>query len=420
MPPGRGPPLLGGPAPQRDRSAAGDCPWDREIPAPRRSRAHARVGRPLGRREARLTWTTSTATSGTRSTPGSCPAPGRPGAHARRPAPRQARPVLGSFRLVLGLAAVLVVLLVAVVAVRWLAESPAGVFARAVAARASTAHLRRPRRRPPRARRSPPAPSAGRHPTPDAKPDDAGRHADPGRERRARPALIDARAWLGGRRSAPAGDRGWRRNLARRQPAGADGGRPGRRTCWRSSSSIVGRTAGWRSPSRSSWARIPASAGSTSGGRRTAARPGPSRAAPGQDQQRRRHDRAVQLRLPRRRPTASRSSPATTPTRSATATCTATADGGRTWSADRPTGTGGAGVEGSSLAFATAEDGVIVGSPEGSGSRSPTTPARPGRAPSWRPRRACRGDVRFFGRPVFFDAHDRPAWPSASRATRAA
>jgi photosystem II stability/assembly factor-like uncharacterized protein len=31
-----------------------------------------------------------------------------------------------------------------------------------------------------------------------------------------------------------------------------------------------------------------------------------------------------------------------------------TADGGRTWSADRPTGPGGAGVEGSSLAFATA------------------------------------------------------------------
>jgi photosystem II stability/assembly factor-like uncharacterized protein len=44
-----------------------------------------------------------------------------------------------------------------------------------------------------------------------------------------------------------------------------------------------------------------------------------------------------------------------------------TADGGKTWSADRPTGNGSAGVEGSSISFTTADDGVVVGSPVGSG-----------------------------------------------------
>ncbi|MGH2465637.1 MAG: hypothetical protein ACRDGI_09255 [Candidatus Limnocylindrales bacterium] len=43
-----------------------------------------------------------------------------------------------------------------------------------------------------------------------------------------------------------------------------------------------------------------------------------------------------------------------------------TSDGGRTWSADRPTGPGGVGVEGT-VAFESADDGVIVGSPNGSG-----------------------------------------------------
>ena len=37
-----------------------------------------------------------------------------------------------------------------------------------------------------------------------------------------------------------------------------------------------------------------------------------------------------------------------------------TADGGRTWSADRPTGGGGGGIEGT-VGFATADDGVVVG-----------------------------------------------------------
>ena len=43
-----------------------------------------------------------------------------------------------------------------------------------------------------------------------------------------------------------------------------------------------------------------------------------------------------------------------------------TADGGRTWSADRPTGTGNAGIEGT-VAFATANDGVIVNALHGNG-----------------------------------------------------
>ncbi len=43
-----------------------------------------------------------------------------------------------------------------------------------------------------------------------------------------------------------------------------------------------------------------------------------------------------------------------------------TSDGGKTWSADRPTGSGSVGVEGN-VSFASADDGVIVGSPNGSG-----------------------------------------------------
>ena len=43
-----------------------------------------------------------------------------------------------------------------------------------------------------------------------------------------------------------------------------------------------------------------------------------------------------------------------------------TADGGQTWSADRPTGTGSVGIEGN-VAFATANDGVVVNADVGSG-----------------------------------------------------
>ena len=82
-----------------------------------------------------------------------------------------------------------------------------------------------------------------------------------------------------------------------------------------------------------------------------------------------------------------------------------TADGGRTWSADRPTGSGGAGVEGSSLAFATAKDGVIVGGPEGTG----ISVTRDG-GTTWKSAvlggpAGMSGALRFFGRPVFFDTH---------------
>jgi photosystem II stability/assembly factor-like uncharacterized protein len=79
-----------------------------------------------------------------------------------------------------------------------------------------------------------------------------------------------------------------------------------------------------------------------------------------------------------------------------------TADGGRTWSADRPTGSGSVGVEGT-VGFATANDGVIVNALHGSGivvthdgGRTWTDaalPLPPGSA----------GAQLFFGQPVFFD-----------------
>jgi hypothetical protein len=81
-----------------------------------------------------------------------------------------------------------------------------------------------------------------------------------------------------------------------------------------------------------------------------------------------------------------------------------TADGGKTWSADRPTGTGSAGVEGSSVLFATANNGVVVGNPQGSGIsvthdggktwNQATLPAPSGTT----------GDIRIFRVPSFSDA----------------
>jgi photosystem II stability/assembly factor-like uncharacterized protein len=82
-----------------------------------------------------------------------------------------------------------------------------------------------------------------------------------------------------------------------------------------------------------------------------------------------------------------------------------TADGGRTWSADRPTGPGGAGVEGSSLKFATAKDGVIVGSPEGSGVSVTHDAGTTWKAAVLGAPAGMSGAVRSFGRAVFFDAH---------------
>jgi photosystem II stability/assembly factor-like uncharacterized protein len=82
-----------------------------------------------------------------------------------------------------------------------------------------------------------------------------------------------------------------------------------------------------------------------------------------------------------------------------------TADGGRTWSADRPTGSGGAGVEGSSLAFATANDGVIVGSPEGAGISVTHDGGTTWKGAVLGAPAGMSGALRSFGRPVFFDAH---------------
>jgi len=79
-----------------------------------------------------------------------------------------------------------------------------------------------------------------------------------------------------------------------------------------------------------------------------------------------------------------------------------TADGGRTWSADRPTGEGGMGIEGT-VGFATANDGVIVNALHGNGivvthdggrTWTDATFALPPGPP---------GAQLFFGQPVYFD-----------------
>ncbi len=82
-----------------------------------------------------------------------------------------------------------------------------------------------------------------------------------------------------------------------------------------------------------------------------------------------------------------------------------TADGGRTWSADRPTGTGGAGIEGPAIAFATAKDGVAVGRPVGSGVSVTHDGGMTWKAAILAAPAGMSGAVRFFGQPVFFDSH---------------
>jgi photosystem II stability/assembly factor-like uncharacterized protein len=81
-----------------------------------------------------------------------------------------------------------------------------------------------------------------------------------------------------------------------------------------------------------------------------------------------------------------------------------TSDGGATWSADRPTGSGGEGIEGT-VGFATANDGVIVDALHGNGvvvtrdgGRTWTDPAFP--VPS-----ASSEAQLFFDQPIFSDAH---------------
>ena len=82
-----------------------------------------------------------------------------------------------------------------------------------------------------------------------------------------------------------------------------------------------------------------------------------------------------------------------------------TADGGKTWSADRPTGPGFQGVEGSSISFATADDGVVVGSPAASSGIFVTHDG--GR--TWAEATVALlasfgGDLRVYSQPVFSDS----------------
>ena len=81
-----------------------------------------------------------------------------------------------------------------------------------------------------------------------------------------------------------------------------------------------------------------------------------------------------------------------------------TADGGKTWSADRPTGNGSAGVEGSSFAFATTDDGVIVGNPEGSGISVTHNGGKTWQQATLPAPAGTTGDIRLFSVPVFSDA----------------
>ena len=82
-----------------------------------------------------------------------------------------------------------------------------------------------------------------------------------------------------------------------------------------------------------------------------------------------------------------------------------TADGGQTWSADRPTGSGSDGVEGT-VAFTTLNDGVIAGGKVGSGVSFTLNGGR-----TWKPGalvapQGMAGAIRSFGRPVFSNVLD--------------
>jgi photosystem II stability/assembly factor-like uncharacterized protein len=81
-----------------------------------------------------------------------------------------------------------------------------------------------------------------------------------------------------------------------------------------------------------------------------------------------------------------------------------TADGGKTWSADRPTGPGYTGVEGSSISFATAADGVIVGNPGGSGISVTHDGGKTWADAKIAVLASFGGDVRLFSQAVFSDA----------------
>jgi photosystem II stability/assembly factor-like uncharacterized protein len=79
-----------------------------------------------------------------------------------------------------------------------------------------------------------------------------------------------------------------------------------------------------------------------------------------------------------------------------------TADGGRTWSADRPTGTGNAGIEGT-VGFATAADGVIVNALHGNGIVVTHDGGRTWADATLDLPSGSAGAQLFFGQPVYFD-----------------
>jgi photosystem II stability/assembly factor-like uncharacterized protein len=82
-----------------------------------------------------------------------------------------------------------------------------------------------------------------------------------------------------------------------------------------------------------------------------------------------------------------------------------TADGGQTWSADRPSGSGSDGVEGT-VAFGSASDGVIVGGPEGSGVSFTRDGGKTWARAELSAPSGMSGDLRVFGRPVWFDPQE--------------
>jgi photosystem II stability/assembly factor-like uncharacterized protein len=79
-----------------------------------------------------------------------------------------------------------------------------------------------------------------------------------------------------------------------------------------------------------------------------------------------------------------------------------TADGGRTWSADRPTGSGNVGIEGT-VSFATANDGVIVNAVHGSGIVATHDGGRTWTDATFVPPPGLAGAQLFFGQPVYID-----------------
>jgi photosystem II stability/assembly factor-like uncharacterized protein len=79
-----------------------------------------------------------------------------------------------------------------------------------------------------------------------------------------------------------------------------------------------------------------------------------------------------------------------------------TADGGRTWSADRPTGSGSVGIEGT-VSFAAANDGVIVNAMHGNGIVATHDGGRTWSDATFVVPPGSAGAQLFFAKPVYFD-----------------